>query len=253
LSVFEVRAPVTERGSLGAYIVLSMHAPAIAAVVEPGQFVQIDVPGCMLRRPFSVYRRSDAGAISIAFDAIGAGTLSLATRAPGDVLRVLGPLGTGFEPTQGPALLVGGGYGTAALTFLAQRLRGDVHALVGARSAGRLFVDDALRERCATISITTDDGSEGTKGVVTQVMPGLLSALKIARIYACGPNPMLAAVGGVASTAGVPASLAVEEFMACGIGVCWTCVLPVRVGGKVKHQRVCTEGPVFEAEAVAWA
>lgn len=249
-----VEATVRGARRLGDYIVLSFHAPSIASAAVPGQFVNIALePGgaCILRRPFSIYEAdASSGDVSVAFDAIGSGTRWLSTRFKGQTLDVVGPLGTGFTVEPGPALLVGGGYGTAALTFLARALPGPVHAIVGARSASRLFIDDALRSVAASITVTTDDGSAGTRGVVTDVMPAVIAEHGIQTVYACGPNVMLKAVG---TAAGVPTQLAVEEFMACGIGVCWTCVVPVRANGSVAHSRVCTEGPVFEGAALAWA
>jgi dihydroorotate dehydrogenase electron transfer subunit len=243
---------------IGDYAVLSLRAEQVAALASPGQFVNVALaPGAasILRRPFSIYR-AEGDTISIAFDAIGAGTRWLAARAPGDTVNMIGPLGTGFPLEPGPALLVGGGYGTAALAFLARALvaRGtEVHAIVGARSAGRLFVDDTLREACASVEIVTDDGSAGARGIVTDPMPAAIQGRSIVTVYACGPNRMLEAAGNVAAAHGVPSRLAVEEFMACGVGVCWTCVFPVRVDGTIKHLRSCTEGPVFEGAAIAWA
>lgn len=252
-----VDAEVVSSRTQGAYRVLTFEAPTIAPF-NPGQFVTI-APGHglhLLRRPFSIYR-VDGAQVSVAFDAIGFGTQWLAHRAPGDRLSVVGPLGHGFETQDDPGqvLVVGGGYGTAALVSLACRVSaagGTVHAVVGARTAARLFTDDALTGACATTTIVTDDGTAGTEGIVTDPMPASIERHAITTIYACGPNRMLEAVGRAAERAGVPAQLAVEEFMACGIGVCWTCVIPVRVDGVVKHLRSCTEGPVFDGAAIAW-
>ena len=250
-------ATVTACETLGAYRVLTFRAPQVASGARPGQFVNIASEHAFLRRPFSVYMLDRAlGTVSVAFDAIGDGTRWLGARAPGDALDIVGPLGHGFEvpePDGGADLIVGGGYGSAALAFLADELaqRGrEVVALLGARTAARLFIDDTLRGSCNSIHTTTDDGSEGHPGIVTDLLADIVRSRNITTIYACGPMRMLEAV---AAAAPVRAQLAVEEFMACGLGVCWTCVLPVRVGNDVKHLRACTEGPVFAAEAVAWA
>lgn len=249
--------PVVASGSLGAYRVLTFRDHAIAAGCRPGQFVNI-ATGELLRRPFSVYRVDrHTGDVSIAFDAIGPGTHQLAARAEGDRVDVVGPLGHGFEvpePDGSSDLLVGGGYGSAALAFLADELaaRGrTVHAILGARSADRVFRDELLERACASITVTTNDGTAGERALVTDVMPRVMSEHGIGTVYACGPMAMLRAVGAVAGS--LRCQLAVEEFMACGIGVCWTCVLAVRADGTTKHLRSCTEGPVFEASAVAWA
>ncbi|MGZ4213661.1 MAG: dihydroorotate dehydrogenase electron transfer subunit [Actinomycetota bacterium] len=246
----------------GAYRVLTVDAPDIAKGARPGQFLNICIqPGGahILRRPFSI-AGTDAGAgtVSVVFDAIGQGTHWLAARAAGDHVDVVGPLGHGFDVPADPGtdLLVGGGYGTAALSFLAAELEargGDVHAIIGARSRARLYEDERLNESCASIALVTDDGSGGVQGVATDPMPQMIRRFSPRVVYACGPMPMLRATAAVASANGVASQLAVEEFMACGIGVCWTCVLPVRRNGDVKHLRSCTEGPVFDGAQVAWA
>jgi dihydroorotate dehydrogenase electron transfer subunit len=246
-------ATVVACDPLGAYRILRFEAPALAGF-QPGQFTTISVGGShILRRPFSIYR-ADEDDVSIAFDAIGAGTEWLSECAPGETLNMVGPLGTGFPIAEAPGdvLLVGGGYGTAALVTLASRVAargGRAHAVVGARTAARLFRDEDFERACASVTLVTDDGSAGTRGIVTDPLRALIEEHDIKRVYACGPNPMLAAVSK-AST--VESHLAVEEFMACGIGVCWTCVIPARVDGVVKHLRSCTDGPVFEGATLAW-
>lgn len=251
---------VTENRRIGEYRVLAFRAPGIAAAARPGQFVNIAPPAGghhVLRRPFSVYLTAGEE-VSIAFDAIGDGTRWLATREPGDVIGVVGPLGHGFDLPELPGVdaVVGGGYGTAALSFLARELvagGGTVHGVIGARYAARVFDDEVIDAACATVTVTTDDGSAGHHGVVTDVLPALVAEHGVRTVYACGPMPMLEAVARACEGLGVPSRVAVEEFMACGIGVCWTCVLPVRSNGSVRHLRSCTEGPVFEGASVAWA
>ena len=180
--------------------------------------------------------------MSIVFDPIGLGTQWLGAREKGDVVDVVGPLGHGFDVTADPGvdLLIGGGYGTAALAFLAAELDargGQVHAIVGARSRARLYEDTILDESCASIAVVTDDGTAGVQGLVTDPMPEMIKRFAPRVVFACGPMPMLRAAAAVAADAGVPSQLAVEEFMACGIGVCWTCILPVRANGTLKHLR----------------
>ena len=249
-------ARVTTREALGAYAVLWFEAPEIATGAQPGQFVMVaigDAAGCILRRPFSIYA-ARGGQVAIAFDAIGAGTRWLAERTAGDGLEVIGPLGTPQPAPEDGAILVGGGYGTAALSFLAERATAagqSVRGIAGARTADRLFIDDSLRGACESLAITTDDGSAGLRGIVTEPLREMLATAP-GTVFSCGPNPMLAAVRTTAADAGVESYLAVEEFMACGVGVCWTCVVPVRVDGEVKHLRCCTEGPVFRGGDVAW-
>jgi dihydroorotate dehydrogenase electron transfer subunit len=253
-------AEVVEAARFGAYRILTLEAGDIAAGARPGQFINLCVqPGGarLLRRPFSIARADkSSGKVSVVFDPIGEGTHWLAAREAGDKVDVVGPLGHGFDVAADPGvdLLVGGGYGSAALSFLSAELEargGEVHAIIGARSRARLYEDDVLNETCASIAIVTDDGSAGVQGLVTDSMPEMISRFTPRVVYACGPMPMLRAAGAVAVSSGVPSQLAVEEFMACGIGVCWTCVVPFRDNGEVKHLRSCTDGPVFEGAGIA--
>jgi dihydroorotate dehydrogenase electron transfer subunit len=250
--------PVVSARRVGEYHALSFRAPEVAASAAPGRFVSLaPEPGsrCLLRRPFSIYGVRDA-AVEVVFDAIGPGTAWLASRRPGDTVDAVGPLGRAFEAPREPGacLLVGGGYGAAPVLFLAPALRAAgcaVHTVVGATRASRLL-DEGAAAVSDSLTITTEDGSAGERGLVTDVLPRTAAAHAPAAVYACGPMPMLEAVARWAVAAGIPCAIAVEEFMACGIGVCWTCVLPVRTNGDVKHLRSCSEGPVFDGAAVAW-
>jgi dihydroorotate dehydrogenase electron transfer subunit len=199
----------------------------------------------------------------VVFDVVGAGTLALSRLRPRDLVDVLGPLGRPFAPPGEPAgcVLVGGGYGTAPLFFLAAELRARrcrVDLVIGAASAARLL-DPAEAGRLGhSLTVTTDDGSAGRPGLVTDPLPELLARTGAGRVYACGPMPMLAAVSRVAAAAGVPCQVAVEEQMACGTGICFSCVLPVGGGGgaglaETRMARSCLEGPVFDGAAIAWA
>lgn len=246
--------------SQGAYHVLTFKHPGLAAGSRPGQFVNVSVDPStgFLRLPFSIaWSVPETGECAIVFDPIGEGTRWLSNRASGDMINIVAPLGHGFEvaPPEGADLIVGGGYGAAALvgltTSLAERGR-KVVALFGARSADRLLVDDQVIKVCEEVVTTTEDGSAGATGRVTDVLEELIAKHNVGALYACGPNPMLAALGQAGRRLGVPTQLAVEEFMACGIGVCWTCVIPVSTADGVKHHRACTEGPVFSGESLAW-
>jgi dihydroorotate dehydrogenase electron transfer subunit len=250
----EVRGRVVADDRIGEYQILTLRAPDIARRTIPGQFVMLEA-GNLLRRPFSVFR-AESDMIAVAFDVIGAGTRWLASRALGDEMSIAGPLGTGFAlDGGGPTLAVGGGYGAAPLFLLAQRLHpiGDqVHAILGAARAARVFGADEASRIFDSVTVTTEDGSLGTKGLVTDVLAETLSATGARRIAACGPMPMLEAVSARAKELKVPCEIAVEEFMACGIGVCWTCVIPVNGRGETRFLRSCTEGPVFDGAIVAW-
>ena len=240
---------------IGEYQVLTLRAPAIARRTIPGQFVMLS-SGALLGRPFSVFR-AEEDSVSVAFDVVGDGTRWLASRALGDALTITGPLGTGFTvDPDGPVLAVGGGYGAAPLFLLAERLRRGgtkVHAILGAARSSRVFGKERAERVFDSVTFTTDDGSLGTKGFVTDVLGAAVASTGATRIVACGPMPMLEAVAAHAAESGIPCEIAVEEFMACGIGVCWTCVLPVASGnGEPRYDRSCTEGPVFDGAKVAW-
>ena len=181
-------------------------------------------------------------------------------RKPGDLLDLVGPLGTPFPMPSGPApaVLVGGGYGTAPLIPLAEALLAagsPVEMIVGAASAAKLFGELVAKRTVGAVTVTTDDGSAGSaQGRVTDVLPAAIKRVNAEVVYACGPMPMLRAVGDVARAHAIHAQVAVEEAMACGIGVCMTCVLPVRGDdGASRFVRSCVEGPVFDADRVRWA
>jgi dihydroorotate dehydrogenase electron transfer subunit len=266
---------VLERRRVGEYQALTLAAPQIAEAARPGQFVHLlatEDRSFPLRRPFSLWRvdppggsggppgwspggsGAALGTFEIVFDVVGAGTRALAGLRPHDRVDALGPLGRAFDPPEAPAgcVLVGGGYGTAPLFFLATELRARgcrVDVVVGAATAGRLLDAVAAERLGHSLTVTTDDGSAGRRGLVTDPLPELLAGTGAERVYACGPMPMLAAVSRVAAAAGVACQVAVEEQMACGTGICFSCVLPV--GGRMA--RSCLEGPVFDGTAIAWA
>ena len=257
---------VRERRPVGEYQALTLVAPQIAEAARPGQFVHL-LAGAdrsfPLRRPFSIWRvdrlGGSGGTVEVVFDVVGAGTRALAGLGPHDVVDALGPLGRAFEPPEAPAgcVLVGGGYGTAPLFFLATELRVRrcrVDFVIGAASAGRLLDAMEAKRLGHSLTVTTDDGSAGRRGLVTDPLPELLAGTGAERVYACGPMPMLAAVSRVAAAAGVACQVAVEEQMACGTGICFSCVLPVGGSGEpTRMARSCLEGPVFEGPAIAWA
>jgi dihydroorotate dehydrogenase electron transfer subunit len=298
MSPVRERCEVLERRRTGAYQALTLVAPTIAEDARPGQFVHLlagEDRSFPLRRPFSVHRverpggapggpRPRMGTVEVVFDVVGAGTRALARLRPHDVVDALGPLGRPFDPPEAPAgcLLVGGGYGTAPLLFLATELRARrcrVDFVIGAATAGRLLDAMEAKRLGHSLTVTTDDGSAGRRGLVTDPLPGLLAATGAERVYACGPMPMLAAVSRLAAAAGVPCQVAVEEQMACGTGICFSCVLPVggsgglkpsppvdrgsgglkpsppvdRESGGTRMARSCLEGPVFDGTAIAWA
>ena len=255
-------ASVLQIEKLGSYHRMRVVAPAIAEAVRPGHFVAFAVGGAegglLLRRAFSVYGVGGAGAaggtVDVIFSVAGAGTRWLSERRAGDRVDVVGPLGHPFPlPTEAArCVLVGGGYGAAPLFLLAAELRKRgcrVDMVLGAATEDRLFGALDAKRVSDTAAITTDDGSAGVRGRVTDALDPFLERADV--VYACGPMPMLAAVSKRALADDIPTHVAVEEAMACGIGVCMTCVLPVRGSDGVPHMvRSCVEGPVFPGSAV---
>jgi NAD(P)H-flavin reductase len=237
---------------VNAYTELRLAAPEIAATAAPGQFVAFAIGGStsalLLRRSIAIAGTGD-GVVTVVVAPHGPGSTWLAGLQAGDVVDVVGPLGRPFPlpPPGTPALLVGGGYGAAALVGLAERLRSSgsrVTAIAGAASADRLCSVDELRAVCDDVVVTTDDGSAGRSGWVSDPAGELIGEVGV--VYACGPMGMLRAVGELATAAGVPSYVAVEESM--------TCVLPV-IGedGRTRFARSCAEGPVFGGDRVRFA
>jgi dihydroorotate dehydrogenase electron transfer subunit len=265
----QVRGAVLSSRRVGAYHHMSLVAPGVAEHTRPGQFVALAVggpdTGLVLRRAFSIYRVSTrgvyGGTVEIVFAARGPGTRWLAAQPQHTPVDVVGPLGRPFalpRAGSGPAsaTLVGGGYGSAPLFALAEQLlaRGSrVDFVLGAATSERLFGALDAKRMASSVAVTTDDGSAGTRGWVTDALPAVLQRGQADVVYACGPMGMLAAVTAVATDHGVPAQCAVEESMACGIGVCMTCVLPVEGDdGVTRMVRSCVEGPVFLGDRVRW-
>ena len=266
------RGPVQVSGEVfsikrvGDYFHLTLVADGIPERTRPGSFVALAVggpgAGTLLRRAFSVYRVRPAGVyggtVEIIFAAHGAGTRWMAQLAPHDPVDVVGPLGRPFKLPKEPVAcaLVGGGYGSAPLFMLAERLRQRrcaVHMVLGASTEARLFGTLEARRAAQSVTVTTLDGSVGIRGLVTDPLPSLLTRHGVEVVYSCGPMGMLKAVTGIASSHGAWSQTAVEESMACGIGVCMTCVLPVVGDDNVTRMvRSCVEGPVFAGDKVRW-
>jgi dihydroorotate dehydrogenase electron transfer subunit len=262
----QIQAEVLSIRKVGAYNAMTVVAPGMAELTKPGHFLAVQVGGpessMLLRRAFAIYdvkaRGVYGGTVEFVFAVHGMGTAWLAGRRPQDKIDVVGPLGKPFRLPAEPvtATLVGGGYGSAPLLPLATALRERgcrVDFVLGAGSVDRLFGQLDAKRIASSIEVTTDDGSMGRRGRVSDVLPQLLDRTGSEVVYACGPMAMLRAVSDLATERGIPCQVAVEESMACGIGVCMTCVLPV-VGddGQTRMVRSCVEGPVFLGDRVRW-
>jgi dihydroorotate dehydrogenase electron transfer subunit len=218
----------------------------IAATSKPGQFVNIRVRDShypLLRRPLSVFSASGE-AFDILYKVVGEGTEVLSKRSPGEELDVIGPLGNPFSfEDYGSLLLVAGGIGVAPLHFLGARA-GDrkVTTLIGARTKEEVLCESRFAG-FGEVAVATEDGSYGTKGLVTD----LLKTIETPDIiFACGPEGMLRAIKSYSQSHSIPCQLSLEQRMACGMGVCLGCAVPAKGG----YKYVCKDGPVFRAEEV---
>ena len=221
----------------------------------PGQFVEVridDSPSTMLRRPISIhYVDRDANELWLLVALVGDGTRRLGSLSAGDTLNCVLPLGNGFTMAKRPderILLVGGGVGVAPLLYFGERLKamGAVPTfLLGARSASDLLMLDRF-QAIGTVAVTTEDGSMGEKGFVTN--HSLLQQATFDRISTCGPKPMMVAVARYAAQANIPCEASLENLMACGLGACLCCVEKTVDGNLC----VCTEGPVFDTKRLLW-
>ena len=256
-------ARVTLNRSLGAYRVISALDSFGPRDPRPGQFYMLaaaegwgggEDERPYLPRAFSYARaRPSPEGLELEFllEAIGPGTKRLAALEAGEELALVGPLGVGFRPSSAPAVLVGGGIGTAPLVCLEEELRG-----AGAPHAVLLGFRSALHARAAELfpagaELATDDGSVGRPALVTELLHERLDGEPPASVcvYACGPPPMLEAVRFACAERAVPAQLALESGMACGFGACFGCVVPTRKG----YVRLCLDGPVLDGDGLETA
>ncbi|MBV8198601.1 MAG: dihydroorotate dehydrogenase electron transfer subunit [Candidatus Eremiobacteraeota bacterium] len=260
---------VIERRELATGVVLlRLDAPELANATRPGQYVMAIPPsGEAAATALAIYE-AEGKLASLLFFVMGRRTRELAALSPGDCLNVLGPLGNGFDCSGNvrEVAIVAGGVGIASVLLCAQRLLAAgkrVRLFYGAKTRELLVDAQRFGDAGCELIVTTDDGTDGTQGLVTD-------ALAISRqpemIFACGPTPMLRSVARVAGEFGTPAQLALEETFGCGVGACWGCVVPLigkssqapgfpradRGGSDVVYARICREGPVFWAHELRW-
>lgn len=236
---------------------MRFECPELAASIEPGQFMNVAVPGDarhILRLPFS-WSDSDpqAGWVEFAYLLVGEGTRRMTRMAAGTLFDVVGPAGHGWAVPAGAsrALVVGGGSGVVPVVALARSLHEAGVAcdfVEGAATAARVIYEERVLEHGAAFHVSTDDGSRGVHGFATAVVDDLLGRNAYDVVYTCGPTPMMRGVARLAADAGVPCQVSMERLMACGFGACTTCLVDTVDGRK----SCCVAGPVFDAAEVVW-
>ena len=239
---------------------MRLRVPDIGAAFAPGQFFQLRIGSggeFFLRRPFAPCECDGAG-LAFFYAVVGKGTAAMARLRSGARVGLLAPLGNSYRlPAPGSrALLLGGGCGAPSLAPLARALkeaRVHVTAIVGARTEAVLLEREAFARVTDRLILTTDDGSNGCRGTALDAYHVERESMgRVDGVFACGPTSMLRAVAGMAKAAGLPCQVSLEERMACGFGACMGCAVPVRGEGGSVYRRVCHEGPVFDADALAW-
>ena len=259
-------ATIFSNKRVGQYHQIILGIGDLVKACRPGNFVAIKVGGeasrMVLRRAFAISRVSESASFGGTLELIvaphGTGSKWLCAQIEGSEVDLIAPLGTAFgiptEPVN--ALLIGGGYGSAPLFGLAEVLKSRscrVDMLLGASSGGKIYAPMEGKRSVNSLRIYTEDGSMGEIGRVTDPVSGLIASGKVDVIYSCGPMPMLRAISDLTDGTDVVHKCAVEESMACGIGICMTCVLPVKnIDGTIAMLRSCIDGPVMDGSAVVW-
>lgn len=245
----------------GDYYRMVLQAPEVAALARPGKFVHLKVPGlqqCVLRRPFSISDYdSQAGTLTLVYKVVGKGSAQMHDLPVGTDIDILGALGKGYRPlpTDRRSILVGGGYGCAAIYCLARLAKIPPLILLGGRSAGDILLEEDFRKIGCEVQVTTNDGSYGSIGFITVLLNKILETGERPWVAACGPLPMLKAVALMAEKYGSDCEVSMDSAMCCGVGACYACVVKCRVASPEEwhYVRVCSNGPVFKGTDIYWA
>ena len=256
----------SQRETARGHFLMALKTSASFRESLPGQFIMVRTDtndGLFLPRPFSIYSVYSRGGdtfVEILYKVVGKGTEVFSGFTQNDVLNILGPLGGGFDVPSAckKIFLIAGGVGIAPLSFLAQRCRKEIHGAeincyMGAASSEALLGVDRIEESCSVVKISTDDGSRGYSGPVTELFRCDMDLYvdDTVHIYSCGPNPMLRSLHELLKGRQIACEVSLEERMACGIGACLGCVVKTKSGGVSDGlARVCKEGPVFDINRV---
>jgi dihydroorotate dehydrogenase electron transfer subunit len=265
-SAVQVDATIIANKRIGAYHQIILSVGEAVRHCRPGNFIAIQVGGesskMVLRRAFAISRTSEnaqfGGTVELIVAPHGSGSKWLCAQPEGVEVNVITPLGKAFGiPTEpANALLIGGGYGSAPLFGLADLLKSrgcKVDMVLGASNGNKIYAPMEGKRSVNSLKIFTEDGSMGESGRVTSQLAEIIEERNIEIIYSCGPMAMLKAITEIATSHHVIHQASVEESMACGIGICMTCVLPVKdESGAISMKRSCIDGPVMDGAAVCW-
>ena len=233
---------------------MDIEAPRVAKKALPGQFIVLRVDEKGERIPLTIANyNQETGAVNLVFQVIGASTMKLAELNEGDsIVDFVGPLGQPSEIRKfdGTVVVVGGGIGVAPTFPIARAMKeagNKVIAIMGAKTEDILIMEDEMKAVTDEILITTDDGSLGSRGVTSDLLPQLLISNAYDRIVVCGPEVMMRSIAHLAQQYGIPCQLSLEKRMACGLGACLSCSCDTNSG---QRKKVCKDGPVFWAQEV---
>lgn len=265
-SAVQVDATIVANKRIGAYHQIILSVGEAVRNCRPGNFIAIQVGGAtsrmVLRRAFAISRTSEnaqyGGTVELIVAPHGSGSQWLCAQSEGTEVNVITPLGKSFGVPTEPAnaLLIGGGYGSAPLFGLADLLKSrgcKVDMVLGASNGNKIYAPLEGKRSVNSLRIFTEDGSMGDTGRVTSQLVEIIHERNIEIIYSCGPMAMLKAITEIAIEQNIIHQASVEESMACGIGICMTCVLPVKdETGSISMKRSCIDGPVMDGAAVCW-
>lgn len=265
-SAVQVDATIVANKRIGAYHQIILSVGEAVKNCRPGNFIAIQVGGAtsrmVLRRAFAISRTSEnaqyGGTVELIVAPHGSGSQWLCSQSEGTEVNVITPLGKSFGVPTEPAnaLLIGGGYGSAPLFGLADLLKSrgcKVDMVLGASNGNKIYAPMEGKRSVNSLRIFTEDGSMGDTGRVTSQLVEIINERNIEIIYSCGPMAMLKAITEIAIEQNIIHQASVEESMACGIGICMTCVLPVKdETGSISMKRSCIDGPVMDGAAVCW-
>jgi len=261
---------VSNRKLINNHYLMTVNLPESIVNPLPGQFIMVMLNRrgeFFLGRPFSIYnynRRRNKATIDILYQVVGRGTRLMAELERGDTLGIFGPHGKSFDmfPHARNVILIAGGMGVAPISCLAsyykknmKSFNGNIICYSGARTSDHLLGMDRLKATCSSVHISTDDGSVGYRGAVTELFAGELPGYEPDQcvLYACGPSPMLKRLSEILKGHAIPCQVLLEQRMACGVGACLGCVVEVKKAGEEsQYARVCVDGPVFDIQNINW-